>query len=563
MISKKALPKLREQKKKIAENLRIIGLDDLAGRMDACFEDVFSVRGECGEKKHVKFQVCKLRYCPICGILRKDVLTGKYFEYLKAMENPMLLTLTVPNVENISKTDIKAMTGALSKLRRSVAFTDNISGGFYSLEVKKGRKKDMWHPHFHILLDMDITWSIQKFLKKIKIDSFPPNLKKVLTPIIDYISINKSSINNNSILPHSIMPTPDRKGKMVFDFLPAKEKGYTPDQRHEWQEAKVFDVLLQILITQKWYGLTGGYICNLRRTNEMALKELFKYITKIKDFADDAKQLFDFVRAIDGTRLIQSFGKYYNFNLENELEADFEREVEFEHHFAAKTKIEKDHDTGKYFARIKCRSCVLGRVHGCNAEICAVNDAMMNGFIRHGWENDPLHRFAKFQQGFSELKITREALIQRFHGISKNIKYKIKRDKILSRSRGVINSKTGEIDELTAECLAILKSYNIEVRCDMELWYYRKALKKWYTDNETALLKNYVFGNDNEKKAQAFEKLSEEKIIKYISELIEENLEWVCDTKPDEDIQQYLDYSIKRDFKKNHQTFYAEFKDAI
>lgn len=49
MIKLSALPKLKKQKKEIAENLRIIGLDDYAISIENCFETVYRVKGECGE----------------------------------------------------------------------------------------------------------------------------------------------------------------------------------------------------------------------------------------------------------------------------------------------------------------------------------------------------------------------------------------------------------------------------------------------------------------------------------------------------------------------------------
>lgn len=102
---------------------------------------------------------CKDRMCPSCQKRRSLVL----FHQVKSVccsiqnENPtfkyLLLTLTVPNVKAEQLSDeIKHMMKSWKLLTKRKEFKSKIKGSFRALEITYNKKRDDYHPHFHVLL---------------------------------------------------------------------------------------------------------------------------------------------------------------------------------------------------------------------------------------------------------------------------------------------------------------------------------------------------------------------------------------------------------------------------
>lgn len=114
---------------------------------------------------------CKDRLCGICSWRR----SLKTFSQMMAVMNVaskdyefIFLTLTVKNVssENLDN-QIKEMMKGFKRLTERKQFKDSIKGYFRALEVTYSRKRDDYHPHFHVVLAVSKGYfKSRKYLKK-------------------------------------------------------------------------------------------------------------------------------------------------------------------------------------------------------------------------------------------------------------------------------------------------------------------------------------------------------------------------------------------------------------
>lgn len=120
------------------------------------------------EKKEKKVMTqalfCENRFCPICGKnkARKDaVKLGAIMDCLKKEFSQafLFLTLTVPNckADELSRT-ITEMNKAFQRLVKRYAFKRLSNGFMRKLEVTFNRKRDDFHPHFHVLISVDRSY---------------------------------------------------------------------------------------------------------------------------------------------------------------------------------------------------------------------------------------------------------------------------------------------------------------------------------------------------------------------------------------------------------------------
>ena len=94
---------------------------------------------------------CHKRTCKDCSQKKSARLLFKYQDIAISMQNPKLITLTVPWVKDLRK-GVREMAAAWGKLRRQKCFKNSIRGsiaGFHFLPKPGG----LWFVHMHILVD--------------------------------------------------------------------------------------------------------------------------------------------------------------------------------------------------------------------------------------------------------------------------------------------------------------------------------------------------------------------------------------------------------------------------
>jgi plasmid rolling circle replication initiator protein Rep len=255
-------------------------------RRDKLTQQVVNSLNRCGREKQAKalatcgewFDVwarpdgkCKLlpcpcdsMFCPDCANRRARPLIKK----LKAMVNRpgrsyWFLTLTVPNVENLSRYDISDISEQFAELCRSWVFrefedekgiTRKIYGGVRSIECVYEPETKSWHPHIHVLFE-----------------------------------------------------APKRLPPWWLVLLKAAWNRITGDARY--------------LHLQRAYTVTRRGKQKFNHLNEKALREVCKYVTKCAEFAGDHLLVDEFLKAFGGVRRLQCFGSFHGAGV-----CEFERE---------------------------------------------------------------------------------------------------------------------------------------------------------------------------------------------------------------------------------------------
>ena len=124
---------------------------------------------------------CGHRLCQICAKRR----SGRFYKRLKgmfdAMIEPKMLTLTVRNVPAINKAYFKWIRDCFSKLRRRKFFTNQVTGGVYSIETTYNAERKDWHVHIHALIDSEANIprdSIKEAWEKITVGSWGVDIRR-------------------------------------------------------------------------------------------------------------------------------------------------------------------------------------------------------------------------------------------------------------------------------------------------------------------------------------------------------------------------------------------------
>jgi len=106
------------------------------------------------EGQKLTSRYCGARWCQTCNRIRTAKLTNGYFKSIQAMNEPMFVTLTIPNVikedlKHFIKLMVSVSTNSIRALKRKqIAFN-----GIRKLECTYNAKSNNYHPHFHFIVD--------------------------------------------------------------------------------------------------------------------------------------------------------------------------------------------------------------------------------------------------------------------------------------------------------------------------------------------------------------------------------------------------------------------------
>jgi len=238
---------------KVVASLNRCGREEQAKALATCGEwfDVWARPS--GEVKLLPCP-CDSIFCPDCANRRSRPLIKKLAGMVnKKGRSYWFLTLTVPNVENLSRYDISEISEQFAKLWSSWVFqefedenrvTQRIYGGVRSIECVYEPKTKSWHPHIHVLFEaprrLPCWWLV--------------------------------------LLKHAWL-------------------AITGDARY--------------LHLQRAYSVTKRGKKKYNRLTAKALLEVVKYVTKCVEFAGDHLLVDEFLHAFKGHRRIQCFGSFH------------------------------------------------------------------------------------------------------------------------------------------------------------------------------------------------------------------------------------------------------------
>lgn len=191
---------------------------------------------------------CKKKWCPSCA---PALAMKKNLRIQAAVERfrwPLFVTLTMKNVDDLSFGAVRDLRRAFGKMRHRKWWKKAVKGGVACIEVTNKGKG--WHPHLHAVVDSR------------------------------FLSVTVKEPN----------PCWARKCKKEAFDAAAKELG------------------------EAWAKLLGQELASIyikRANSKTILKEVVKYAVKGSDLVACQGKLGNLVRAIEGTRLLTTFGTVY------------------------------------------------------------------------------------------------------------------------------------------------------------------------------------------------------------------------------------------------------------
>lgn len=247
-------------------------------RLAQCQKEWRGFKPTCCDSPAVAVPIgCNHRLCPLCASQRLERYRGPVREMLAAMENPSFLTLTVPNCGRLTTETFKQIRNWWKAFyRANEAF---LRGGVYAIEATFNRLTRTWHPHLHIIFDSPYR------LSGISRATF---VEAKLRLEFSWVRITSSST---------------RRVFKKSEF--ARWRTETSQHRKGSPWNKIYRRVLDLRAVKRGDG---------------AANECIKYITKTTRFLDIPEAVEEFLIAVRGVRVTQSFGTYYNWKLEEEDE---------------------------------------------------------------------------------------------------------------------------------------------------------------------------------------------------------------------------------------------------
>lgn len=107
----------------------------------------------CG-KTHTIMQVCRFRYCPHCGVVRRWRARERLLQVLKAYKRVpgyrlKMLTLAMQNSSNLEQ-GINDLVASFRRMRQSKFWKSHVLGGLFVIEITGSPGN--WHPHIHAFI---------------------------------------------------------------------------------------------------------------------------------------------------------------------------------------------------------------------------------------------------------------------------------------------------------------------------------------------------------------------------------------------------------------------------
>lgn len=238
-------------------------------RISNCQKEWIGFRSDCCDRATVAVPIgCNHRLCVLCNTHRCEHYRERVRVLFDRLKNPVFLTLTVPNFTKISKRSYARMRRATRKLiAQNKAWME---GGIYALETTFNRRERTWHIHVHCLISARcaLPRDHQDFLR----------LKRTLE--FEWLRLTGGRA----------------WAKGDFDYWNAR-LAQLPDCDWNRENRRVIDI-------------------RPVRDRDRAAFEVLKYITKVSDFSDQPLALEEFLCAVKSVRLLQTFGSWYGFDFE-------------------------------------------------------------------------------------------------------------------------------------------------------------------------------------------------------------------------------------------------------
>jgi plasmid rolling circle replication initiator protein Rep len=270
-------------------------------RFEECGEwlDIIT-NASASKKKVLNANLCKHRFCPLCAYIKSYKQAYKLYvmtEYITDVYeyDYIFLTLTAPNVKGDKlRETIGEYNKAFDRLMRYKEVTNACKGFIRKLEVTYNKKRNDYHPHFHVVIAVKKTYFKDRtYLTRTRwLDLW---CRAMRDPSILIVDVRAVKNHKEGTL---------QSGIFEIAKYTAKDTDYTQSQ-------EVFDAFYKALIGHR--DLTYGGVFREARTmfenNELKKYELesdmaeyiwrYRYIWLSAEYQERKKEPFSFVEYME------------------------------------------------------------------------------------------------------------------------------------------------------------------------------------------------------------------------------------------------------------------------
>ena len=271
-LSRLEKSRLKAESVDLAKRFREAGDERKSERCEKCgtfleFELYEHISTEERGKSLESANFCKVKWCPMCAMIKQRKLANETRSILKQVEalrpvKYVFLTLTVKNppLTELNST-LKTMNKAFKLLTKSEEFSSVVLGYIRALEALGGSTQaGEAHPHYHCLLVVKPSYFKDKYISQSRwSELWRRSLKVDYTPIVDVRRIRQKSAEWSEVdsaifetlkylakpqdikrLSQADFEELDRqmnakqytRGGVLKDIKPEKDDGFSPE---EWE----------------------------------------------------------------------------------------------------------------------------------------------------------------------------------------------------------------------------------------------------------------------------------------------------------------------------------------
>jgi hypothetical protein len=275
---------------------------------------------------------CNHRLCFLCNSHRLEKNRERVRVLFDRFPHPVFLTLTIPNLKKISKRSFSTFRRRFNTLRGSkrLPHREWMTGGIFAFETTYNNQSDSpsfktWHLHSHVLLNSAFALSPCKCSHCDRCGKWRRGENCKCGGKTRW-TFYRDEYSGEPKREHSASCAFVRlKRRIEFDWLCLTQG----QGRTRWRPSD-FNYWFEQTWRRAWIGRLAArheWNCNNRRTVDVrrvtdrknAALEVLKYATKASYFAHIPEAVNEFMSAVRGARMVQTFGSCYGFKFEDDV----------------------------------------------------------------------------------------------------------------------------------------------------------------------------------------------------------------------------------------------------
>lgn len=297
-------------------------------RLSNCQSEWIGYRATCCTATRAIPIGCNHRGCFLCNSKRLQKYRERINTLAGRLDNPILLTLTVPNVAKLSKRTFSALRRGWNIFKKSQPW---IEGGVYAIETtyrKPHQPQTPWHPHLHALASAATPLP--------QCDCGRCNrCGRWIGTERDQKSVcrcgghaawrwHRYDDTGSWAKCHKVECAFIRffRGLEFAWFLATggRKERWSPASFNQWFNRTEPSFWRSESDRKQWDSRNRRIIYIQRvKDREKACFEVVKYVTKTADFAHDHHAVKEYFTASRGARMLQTFGTWYGLKLDPDV----------------------------------------------------------------------------------------------------------------------------------------------------------------------------------------------------------------------------------------------------